>query len=423
MKTTNYTILLTILFGVVFAGCKKEFDTPPTREIPVGNVLTIQALKDMYVGQSIKFTDDYSIYANVSMDESTGNLYRNIYVQDATGGINLRLLNSGGVYEGDSIRVYLKGITLSKYNGLFQLDSISVDNNIIKQATLKHITPDVVTINQLDGSHQSKLVKIENVEFVGADLGKTYADAVNQTSQNRTITDCSGNTILVRTSGYANFANELLPTGNGSIIAIVGEFNGTKQLYVRRPAEVIMNEPRCTGGGGCTPENTINETFDDVTDNTDFNKACWSNIATQGTRYWRGRVFSPSEIYVQATAFNSTDATNEIWLISPEVQNSSTKTLSFQTAQSFFTHNGLAVFISTNYNGSNPSAATWTPISATIASSSDPANTFINSGTISLAGYLPMSYTGTFHIGFRYSGNATAGQTGTFRIDNVIIND
>ena len=59
----------------------------------------------------------------MNSDENDGNFYKNVYVQDATGGLCLRLLNSGGLYIGDSIRIYLPGTVLAPYNGLMQLDS------------------------------------------------------------------------------------------------------------------------------------------------------------------------------------------------------------------------------------------------------------------------------------------------------------
>jgi hypothetical protein len=421
-KINQLAILLTIALG--FSACKKEYDTPPIKEIPVGSIKTFGDLKAMYNGTAIKFTEDYSVFGVVSMDESTGNLYKNIYVQDNEHGFNVRLTTGGGVYQGDSIRIYLKGVILSQYNGQFQLDSVDVDKNIIKQKTNVPITPVTVSINELGTVHHSRLVRIENVEFQASELGKTYADAVNQSSQNRTIRDCNGNSIIVRTSGYANFANTTIPYGNGSIIAVMSDFNGTKQLYVRRPSEVQFTNLRCDGSTGtCENQASVTENFDFAVNNNDFSATCWTNKAVSGSRLWQEKIFN-SDKYVQASAFSSTDASNVFWLISPPVQASASKKLSFSTAKAFYTHDGLEVFISTNYDGANITAATWIPLTGlTIAGSTVADNTFIPSGEISLANFLPANYTGKVYVGFRYTGNAGAGQTGTFRIDNIVIND
>lgn len=405
-----------------FTACKKEYDTPPQKTLPVGSVLTIAELRALYVTKTVKITGDSSVYAVVTADERSGNLYKNIFIEDNTGAINVRLLNAGGLYEGDSIRIYLKNCYISKYNGMIQLDSVSADNNVIKQATGKKRVPIEATIDQLPGL-QARLVKISNAEFTAADLGKTWADAVNQTTQNRTLTDCNGKTVIVRTSGYASFANQVVPQGNGSLVAVVSEFNGDMQLYIRNPAELDMQADRCTGGGPVKPVATVQEAFDNAGNNTDFAAPGWLNIATTGTRYWRGRVFNNTEKYVQIGSFLSTDAANLSWLITPPVIASSTKKLSFKSAVAFWTHNSLEVMISTNFDGINPASATWTNISANLAGQTSGNYAWVNSNDIDLTGYLPQGYTGNFFIAFRYTGSAPEGKTGTSALDDIYIRD
>ena len=46
--------------------------------------------------------------------------------------INVRLVSSGGLYEGDSIRINLNGTILDEYNGMLQLDNVDVDINVQK---------------------------------------------------------------------------------------------------------------------------------------------------------------------------------------------------------------------------------------------------------------------------------------------------
>ena len=126
---TIFMMLALVMLGV---GCKKEYDSPPLRTLPVGSVITIAQLKAMYTNAPVHFDTAVSVYAVVTSDENDGNFYKNISVQDQTGGITLRLLNSGGLYVGDSVRLYLPGTVLSPYNNLMQLDSVDVDNNVVK---------------------------------------------------------------------------------------------------------------------------------------------------------------------------------------------------------------------------------------------------------------------------------------------------
>lgn len=413
-------ILSSILF---IAACNKyEFDSPPIRNIPVGNILTLGDLREMHNGQTIRFTGDTSVFAVITMDERSGNLYKNVYAEDATGAINIRLLSSGGVYEGDSVRLYLKGCYLSVFNGVLQLDSVNIDNNIIKQAVGKFRQPTTVTIDQINSEPgwQSKLVKIENVQFASADANKPWADAPNLASVNRTLTDCDGNTIIVRTSGYAGFAAQNTPGGNGSIIAIAGEFGTTKQLYVRTPTEATLTNDRCGATGAVQ---TLQESFDNVGNNTDYVSNLFENRGIIGSRVWRGRIFDADK-YITAGAFGSFDASNESWLITVPIINSPTKKLSFRSAQAFWTHQGLTVMISTNYEaGGDPNAATWLPITANLANATNSNYQWVTSGVIELAGYLPQGYEGNFYIGFRYQGNAGGGLTGTSALDDILITD
>jgi hypothetical protein len=422
IMNTLHKYLLSALAIVLlaFSSCKKEFDAPPPREIPVGNILTIAQLRALYVDQNIRITGDSSVFAVVTADEQSGNLYRNVYVEDNTGAINLRLSTSGGLYEGDSVRIYLKGTTVSRFNGMIQLDSVDVDKNIIKQGVGRFRQPVDIDITQVNSEMQARLVRINNVQFSDADFNQFYADAINLESLNRTIVDCDGNSTIVRSSGFAGFAAERTPSGKGSLIAIVGEFNGTMQLYIRRTSEVIMNEERCGGGGGSEGIDVLNESFLGISNNTDFNAFGWTNISTAGTRVWRGRIFNDDR-YIQANSFQSTDPANESWLITPAIINSPTKKLRFKSAVAFYTHEGLSILISTNFAGGAPANANWTPINATIAGSSNSNYQWIDSGDIPLFGYLPENYEGNFHVAFRYNGSGPNGQTGTVALDDISI--
>jgi len=437
----KYTIRFTqvisfVSFAVllVFAACKKEYDTPPERLLPIGSVLTIEELRNMHQGENIKFDTTFSVYAVVTADESSGNLYRNIHVQDQTGAIVLRLNTPGGIYEGDSVRIYLPGTILSVYQGMMQLDSVDVDNNIIKQATQVHVAPmEINSLSEITPAIQGYLVKVNGVEFTDAQLGQTYADAVNQSTQNRILVDCNNNSVLVRTSGFANFANQVIPSGNGSLIAVVSQFNNDMQLYIRRSSEVTMTGDRCDGSGGggeCDYDvemvQGVTQNFSDVVaDNTDYSNPQWLNINEQGNRFWRGREFG-GEKYARATGFSGAGVSvppTEVWLITPPVFASASPAMSFRSAMAFWTHDvddPFRVFISTDYDGCEISDANWTEITGFNKPNSGSGNyNWIQSGSIPLSNFLPDNYEGTYHVGFRYY--SVDLQTSTIDLDDIFI--
>ncbi|MCB0578630.1 MAG: hypothetical protein KDD10_04900, partial [Phaeodactylibacter sp.] len=108
----------------------------------------------------------------------------------------------------------------------------------------------------------STLVKLENVEFLFSETGLTFADVVGQQTLNRTIQDCDGNTIIVRTSGFATFAGDTIPSGNGSIVAVYSVFRNDQQLFIRERADIQMEGVRCSGGTGQETLVTIAELRD-----------------------------------------------------------------------------------------------------------------------------------------------------------------
>lgn len=251
MKIIRTTLISLVSLLVITSCIKNDFDEPPLRTIPEGSIKTIAEIRNLYQGQPVSITQDWSVYAVVTMDERSGNIYRSAYVQDSTAAINLHLNSSGGLYQGDYIRIYLKGTVISDYSGMLQIDSLDVDENVVKQETLVDFEPELVTIPDLNtGFYQAKLVRLDSVQFKSSELGETFADPIQLYSENRMLEDCYDNEIIVRTSGYANFAGQLLPEGKGSLVAIVSEYSGDLQLYVRSYAEVNMDGPRCGGGVG-----------------------------------------------------------------------------------------------------------------------------------------------------------------------------
>ncbi|MBW6498336.1 MAG: hypothetical protein K0B09_08115 [Bacteroidales bacterium] len=242
-----FAILLFIAGTVVISSCvKQEFDDPNTWQRPVGTVITVAELRNMFQGEPVEFTQDYSVYATVTMDDKPGNIYRSAFIQDHTGAINLRLQAPGGIYEGDSVRIYLKNTVLGSYQRMLQLDNVNVDWNVIKIETQRNFQPQTVSIPDiLFDNYQARLIRLDDVQFSLAEMGKTFADKENLLTENRILEDCSGNRIIVRTSGYAGFADKPIPEGRGSLVAVVATYGSEIQLYIRRLAEVQLTDDRC----------------------------------------------------------------------------------------------------------------------------------------------------------------------------------
>lgn len=92
---------------------------------------TILDLKNMYKGAPVTISDDIVIGGQVISEDRSGNVYKSLYIQDATGGIELKL-GKNGLYNdyklGQWVYVKCSGLTLGAYNGMVQLGWESNDS-------------------------------------------------------------------------------------------------------------------------------------------------------------------------------------------------------------------------------------------------------------------------------------------------------
>lgn len=411
MNLRNFFLLTAI--ATLAWSCDKDLDTPPVRTLPTGSVMTIAELKALWAGVPVHFDSSMSVYATVTADENDGNFYKNISVQDHTGGITLRLINSGGLYMGDSVRIYLPGTVLSPYNGLMQLDSVDVDNNVVKQATLRSVTPIVVTIADLTPAAldtlQSMLVQLNDVEFTVADAaGGTWADAANQLTGERYLEDCSlTGTVMVRTSGYANYAGQPLPTGKGSIQCIAGIFGSTIQLSNRSMATVNMNGARCPG-------QELPFFFKNFEDQS-ISSGGWTQQNVSGSVPWYADNFSGYNFARVTNFISSVNVACETWYISPSIDLTPTTNpaLSFRTACNYAGAE-LQVFVSTDYVSGLPSTGTWTPLTVTLCPGSW---VWTSSGNVDLTSYIGTNV----HVAYKYTGTNSDGKN--YELDDIKISD
>ncbi len=164
----------------------------------------------------------------------------------------------------------------------------------------------------------------------------------------------------------------------------------------------------------------FNEDFPEaeITYNADFDFAGWTNFAEAGTKKWIERDFNGSG-YIQFSSFGSGQLSNIGWAITPAINMDATtnEVFSFKSASNFVSDasNKLEVLISTNFDGTNVLAATWTPLSAVVANQTTNNYTYIPSGEINLS-----SYSGNIHIAFKVTGSGSnTNLDGLFQVDDV----
>ena len=172
------------------------------------------------------------------------------------------------------------------------------------------------------------------------------------------------------------------------------------------------------------------ENFETPQDGITFAMPGWTNFNQTGRKVWTKEAFPVPPVplppdfvyngYAEFTTFGSGDAVNVGWLITPAINIDGTgKALVFQTAQHHLesVNNKIEVLISTNYNGTDVLAATWTPLTATFPTSATAWYKFVSSGRVSLA-----AYSGNVYIAFKVTGSGTDETLdGSYQIDNIKI--
>lgn len=257
--------------AATMTGCDDDFDRPPVivPEATIEANTTILELKEQYwQGTTSDFlttigttdTGDHVIIGGrvVSSDED-GNVYQRIVLEDETSSIFVRIYSTK-LFEsyqyGQEVRIDVTGLLIGTYRGLMMIGvdyngSIGgMDLNVFQQRAQVNGLPDkaaipqyVTTISDIKSyltdqtqlmTWQSRLITLENVEFVGggSEMFGTPG-AANYTT--RQLKDAEGNTLDISTSNKCEFVNLLMPTGTGTVNAILSYYGSNWQLVFSNP--------------------------------------------------------------------------------------------------------------------------------------------------------------------------------------------
>lgn len=265
LKIASFCLLTSVL-----ASCLKgDYDAPPDTSkvdpmLPVN--MTLRDLSnialDMIDGE-MRVMGDTTVYGIVIGDDHSGNIYKQIIIQDSSGGGIAVVIDKTTLYGdypiGRKIYIKLKGLILTNYNGLPELvydyDSVTDKNNgipssimgdyIIKASYPNHVEPTLVTMSDVYSNprmYLNTLIKMENMQFDNSSANVPYSDPVRSTT--RYISDCPYNgTLGMYNSSFANFQPAITPSGTGTIVGILSTYN-KPQFLLRDTTDVQFTNPR-----------------------------------------------------------------------------------------------------------------------------------------------------------------------------------
>lgn len=283
-KTTALGIVLVSLMMITgLTSCVKDNFSVPS---PGANIdppgwqptMTIAQFKQRYyvpvLGKTLPtlITDSVVISGIINADDKSGNFYKEVSLQDSTGGIALKIDGTNLYYQypiGRRIFISVKNMYIFDYGGTCELGGFidlsgtypsvggiltaNFPNSIAAGQWGLTVPVRKTTISQLTfGNYidlQSMLYELDSVEFSASDTSSTYAVELTKASLNAPLEDCSGGSMIVRSSGYANFANNKVAKGNGTLLGIFTYYSyastGNYQLTIRDTTDIRFNGPRC----------------------------------------------------------------------------------------------------------------------------------------------------------------------------------
>ena len=464
-KTIIITIvILEILLSLVLLSCVQndDYKTPTSlgdenntrlSDLLSGSAtsISISELKNQFVyGTVTEIVSNIYIKGYVSSSDASGNFYKEFFIQDEPSGPTAGLkvvLNQTDTYNqfnlGREVYIKLQGLYLGETrsgDGVIsiggkknsdgdEVEMITVNqipSHIFRSEITEIITPVLLKFSQLNRYHIGMFVSVENMQFPLNFTGQPYVNPEDDFDTIRLLESCEGFSYVnfpLETSSFANFKNEIIPTeGGGSISGIVNKtYNGSAFVLVLNSLKDVN-----ISGSKCTPLDLADfniifeEDFNTVTDNTNLDFAEWTNYAEVGAEFWTEQMYRTNG-YTEFSGYNTGDAINVAWLISPgvHVDGQSQVFVNFKTAQHHLesTENTLEVLLSTNYNGVDVLEANWVPLSSNLATMSDPRYTFVDSGLVEVS-----SNTGTIYVAFKVSGSGTNTLLdGAYQIDDFRI--
>lgn len=262
----RYTsLLLSCLVALLATSCMNEFDdlTFEPGNYPYGNNsigeanTTIKELKEKFSNYYLASTDgvveikeDIRIRGRVITNDESGNVYKQLAIQDETGGIIIGV-NATGTYAylpvGQEVIINCKGLHFGGYRKLPQIGALyngaigRMNENVFKQHIKLVGTPDAAAIPLFELNEEwladsknkdynvPRYVHMSNVEFT--DGGKQFAPVDEQT-ENRSV-KIGDQQVVFRVSSYANFALDTIPDYPVNITGVLTRYNNTWQCLLR----------------------------------------------------------------------------------------------------------------------------------------------------------------------------------------------
>lgn len=449
MKNFKFTyLLLCIGISWMFTACAESDDysnvEPVYEELTATK--TIEEVFSMADSQLRQFTEEDVLEGYVSSSDEGGTFYKTISIQnlEKTRGFSISV-DMYNIYTeaepGRKIYIKLQDLYYTIKDGALVIGAEyeGTVGRLRPQDFQKHVAVSAETVSEEDllsvvnistlknNQYINMLVQVEEVQFAAEALGKTFYDSENDFGGNATnhnIEDSSGNMIF-RTSSFAKFANQTVPSASGKLRGVLTKFGSTFQFFARTFDDIMLTDPYVhipthQGGTDLTYQSAFVVNFEGYNvDQSAFPELINDYIV--GGRYWQIKSFSNNK-YAQMTSFGA-NADVKAYLIVP-VGFTGSNTISFQTKDGHNNGDVLSVYyaLSDSYApGDLIQTENFTNITDNFTIASGTATGYAQYFTDSGEYTVPSSVTGNGYLVFEYSGSQTV--TTTIQVDNITVTE
>ncbi len=247
------------LCGLVLCGCLPTSYTTP--ELPLLSVIpnenhriTIAEIKSLYTNNPSLIQDDLYCCATVASNDVAGNFYKELYLQDSTGGLLMKVelsKVSEKFGEGRTVIIKLHNLAFSvennmpvlgKLNGskVTSLPENSIDSFIYKTDSFQEILPAKIETEVLPSANLlGTLVAIEGVYF--KEGGDKISEITVKNNQNFTV-EFINSPITLRVSPYCKFIERRLPeiTQRCTVKGVLSRYNNLWSLIISDFQDIVM---------------------------------------------------------------------------------------------------------------------------------------------------------------------------------------
>lgn len=236
-------------------GSNEGGDTPDPEPGDYVSIADIRAMAPATQKDSVWMDDGVAIKAFVvsSIEANTLTSKKNVYVQDETGGLQIRFTSDVTWNFGDELSIDISGAKMKYYSGALQIENLS-NSKVEVLSTGNAVEAKQVSVADfMEGKYESQYVALPDVQVVEADLGKTFVMGSSHTSIN--VEDITGHSFVIFSSKYTVFGTEQVPQGAGTLKGVSMVYNGTMQIGLTSEDDYAgMTGARFDGQGGDTPD-------------------------------------------------------------------------------------------------------------------------------------------------------------------------